>query len=120
MTILDQSEWRKLDERHELAELHATYWGKKDKEDNQQMLKSDHSEDKHKDADAGGDADADVGGDADEDEDADEDADEDIIGCYILKINNSAIKMGSNSDGMLVRVSVLNCIQNGPLISQTG
>ena len=96
VAIFDQSGWKKLDEHHELAELHATYWGKKDKEDNQQTLKYDHSEDK------------------------DEDEDEDIIGCHTLKIDNSAIKMGSNSDGMLVRVSVLNCIQNGPLISQTG
>jgi hypothetical protein len=92
VAILDQSGWKKLHKGHALAVLHATYWGKKNKGD-------DHSEVTDK--------------DADEDEDI-------VIGCHTLKTNNNAMKIGNKSDGIWVRVSVLNCIQNGPLNSQTG
>ena len=71
----------KFSEGHQLADLHAMYWGKKVEEGQRrrQLLKHELSED------------------------------DDITNdCYVLNINNDAIKMG---DDIWVRVSVLN--QNG-------
>ncbi|KAH9995526.1 hypothetical protein BJV77DRAFT_223386 [Russula vinacea] len=57
----------KFSKGHLLAELHATYWGKKDTEDHQQLSDCELSED-----------------------------DDIINGCHVLNINNQAIKMGNN------------------------
>jgi hypothetical protein len=67
VTISDPTKWMKFSKGHLLAELHATYWGKKDTEDHQQLSDYELSED-----------------------------DDIINGCHVLNINNQAIKMGNN------------------------
>jgi hypothetical protein len=67
VTILEPTGWTKLSRGHLLADLHATYWGKKDEKDLQQLSEYELSED-----------------------------DDIINGCHVLNINNQAIKMGNN------------------------